>query len=335
MTALTIPKTVDPNAHAKAGIAKFATPIGTGSSRARRGARAAPIPARWVGGVTPVTMLALWLTLAGGSAPARAGDRLLGTWGVSSVEGAGGGGLSPWALITGSGSRDQVAATAFATTWRSQGRFSLRAAGAAIGIYDTFELSGASWRFGLGDTVPGASIRMDTLGAKWRFSGDAVQDQDRWWPQFALGLQAKQNHDMTVPTALGAKRGADSEIYLSATKIWLAGVAGRNGLLNLTWRYTRANQFGLLGFGGDRSDARRLKPEVSGAVLLRDDLALGAEWRDKPDNLSSFREQPAKDLFIAWFASRHLSTTLAWLDLGRIADKPGQRGVYLSVQAAY
>lgn len=335
MTALTIPKTVHPNAHANAGIAKFATPSGTGSSRARRKARPPPTPARRIGAFPRVTMLAVWLTLAGGSAPARAGDRLLATWGVSSVEGSGGGGLSPWALITGSGSRNQVAATAFVTSWRSQGRFSLRAAGAAVGIHDTLELSGASWRFGLGDTVPGASIRMDTLGAKWRFWGDAVQDQDRWWPQFALGLQAKQNHDMSVGTALGARRADDVEIYLSATRLWLAGVAGRNGLLNLTWRYTRANQFGLLGFGGDRSDARRLKPEASGAVLLRDDLAVGAEWRDKPDNLSSFREQAATDLFIAWFPSRHLSTTLAWLNLGRIVDKPGQSGVYLSVQAAY
>ena len=38
-------------------------------------------------------------------APARAGDRLLATGGVSQVEGAGGGGLVPWALIAGYGTR--------------------------------------------------------------------------------------------------------------------------------------------------------------------------------------------------------------------------------------
>jgi hypothetical protein len=265
----------------------------------------------------------------------HAGDRLLGTSGVSQVEGAGGGGLTPWALITGGGSRNQVGASAFATHWRSQGGYTLRAAGAAVGLFDTVELSVARWRFGLSDTVPGESIDMDVIGAKWRIWGDAVYDQDRWWPQVAVGAQYKRNHDMTVPTALGAHRGADTDLYVAATKVWLGGLAGRNVLANLTLRATRANQFGLLGFGGDRGDSRRLATEGSLAVLLRDDLALGVEWRDKPDNLSAFREERAADLFVAWFPSRHLSATLAWLNLGNVANKVSQRGWYLSLQGGF
>ena len=267
-------------------------------------------------------------------AAALAGDRLLGAWGVSQVEGAGGGGLTPWALVGGSGSRDQIGATAFATSLRTQGGYTLRVAGVAVGLYDTVELSAAQWRFGLADTVPGASIRLDTIGAKWRVFGDAIQDQDRPWPQLALGVQAKRNHDFAVPAPLGARRASDVDLYIAATKVWLGGVAGRNALANLTLRATRANQFGLLGFGGDRSDRHRLKAELSLAALLRDDLAVGAEWRARPDNLGVFREQRAADVFIAWFASRHLSATLAWVDLGNIADKPAQRGTYLSLQAA-
>ena len=266
---------------------------------------------------------------------AQAGDRLLGTWGVSQVEGAGGGGLTPWALVTGSGSRDQIGATAYGTTWRSQGGYTLRAFGAAVGLYDTVELSAAQWKFGLSDTVPGESITMDVVGAKWRVWGDAVHDQDRWWPQVALGAQHKRNHDMTVPTALGARHGSDTDLYAVATKVWLGGLAGRNVLANLSLRTTRANQFGLLGFGGDQGDSRRLKAETTLAVLLRDDLAVGVEWRDKPDNLSVFREQSAADVFVAWFPSRHLSATLGWVDLGNIANKPSQRGWYLSVQGAF
>ena len=266
---------------------------------------------------------------------AQAGDRLLGTWGVSQVEGAGGGGLTPWALVTGSGSRDQIGATAYGTTWRSQGGYTLRAFGAAVGLYDTVELSAAQWKFGLSDTVPGESITMDVIGAKWRVWGDAVHDQDRWWPQVALGAQHKHNHDMTVPTALGARHGSDTDLYAVATKVWLGGLAGRNVLATLSLRTTRANQFGLLGFGGDQGDSRRLKAETTLAVLLRDDLAVGVEWRDKPDNLSVFREQSAADVFVAWFPSRHLSATLGWVDLGNIANKPAQRGWYLSVQAGF
>lgn len=266
--------------------------------------------------------------------PALAGDRLLGTWGVTQAEGAAGGGLSPWALIAGSGSRDQGAATAYATRWRSQDGFKLHALGAAVGWHDTLELSAAQWRFGLSDTVPGESIRLDTFGLKWRVAGDAIYDQDRWWPQIAVGAQFKRNHDMAVPTALGARRGNDTDVYLAATKVWLAALNGRNALGNLTLRSTRANQFGLLGFGGDRGDARRWQTEAAAAVLLRDDLAVGIEWRDKPDLLSVFREQAATDVFVAWFVNRHLSVTLAWLNLGRIADKPSQQGAYASVQLA-
>jgi hypothetical protein len=268
-------------------------------------------------------------------APARAGERLLGTWGVSQIEGAGGGGLTPWALVAGSGSRDQVGATAYATAWRSSGGYTLRATGAAVGLYDTLELSAARWRFGLSDTVPGESIDMDVFGAKWRVWGDAVHDQDRWWPQVAIGAQHKRNHDMTVPTALGARHGSDTDLYLSAAKVWLGGALGRNLLGNLTLRATRANQFGLLGFGGDQGDTRRVKAEGSVAVLLRDDLAVGVEGRNKPDNLSVFREQSASDVFVAWFPSRHLSVTLGWVNLGNVANKPSQDGWYVSLQGAF
>ena len=275
------------------------------------------------------------LLLAPASAPVFAGDRLTGTWGVTQVEGAGGGGLVPWAIVTGSDSRDQVGATAYATTWRSQGGYTLSAFGAAVGIQDTFELSLARWRFGLSDTVPGQSIGLDVIGAKWRVFGDAVHDQDRWWPQVALGVQHKHNRDFTVPNAVGARRATDVDVYVAATKVWLAGLAGRNVLGNLTLRSTRANQFGLLGFGGDRSDARHIETEASLAVLPRDDLAVGIEWRDKPDNLSAFRERSASDAFIAWFPNRHLSATLAWVGLGDIAGKASQRGWYLSLQGAF
>jgi hypothetical protein len=278
--------------------------------------------------------MAALLALAG-VGPVAAGERLLATSGVSQFEGAAGGGLSPWALIAGGGSRDQVGASAFATRVHTRGGYVLDSAGVALGIQDTLELSAAQLRFGLADTVPGQSLAMELFGLKWRLLGDAVYDADRWQPQVALGLQYKQIRRMAVPELVGARRSSDTEPYLAATKLWLGAAGGFNLLTNLTLRATRANQFGLLGFGGDRGDSLKLKPELSVAVLPRDNLALGFEWRAKPSLLTAAPETRAVDLFVAWWPTRHLSLTVAYLDLGQIANKTAQRSSYFSAQAQF
>ena len=261
----------------------------------------------------------------------HAGDRLLVTGGAHQVEGAGGGGLVPWALIAGYGTRDQAGGSAFVTHVRTDD-FALGSAGVAVGLFDRVELSAARQRFDASAVVPGLTLRMETYGVKVRLFGDAVYDQDSPWPQLAVGLQHKRNTEMAIPAAIGARHGSDTDIYLSAAKLWLAGLAGRNVFANVAVRATRANQFGLLGFGGDRESSRRLVPEASIAVLLNDRLALGAEYRGKPDNLSAFREQDAGDVFLAWFPHRNFAATLAWVRLGSIAGKAKQDGAYLTFQ---
>src|SRR5205085_9065833 len=54
--------------------------------------------------------------------PILAGGRILATGGVTEMEGAGGGGIVPWALIAGYGTRDEIGATAFYTYLRSEER---------------------------------------------------------------------------------------------------------------------------------------------------------------------------------------------------------------------
>ena len=269
------------------------------------------------------------LILAAG--PASAGDRLLVTGGAQQVEGQGGGGVVPWALIAGYGTRDQVGGSAFYTGVHT-GDFDLGAYGAAVGIFDRVELSYAKQDFDAGSVIPGLRLKMDIAGAKVRLFGDAVYDQDSPWPQVALGAQYKRNTTMAIPSAIGAKSGSDTDFYVAATKVWLAGFMGRNVLANLTLRATRANQMGLLGFGGDKGDSRRIEPEASLAVLLTDHLALGIENRWKPDNLSAFREDAFGDVFLAWFPARNVAITGAYTSLGSIAGKKDQDGPYLSVQ---
>ena len=264
----------------------------------------------------------------------ESGGRLLATGGVTQIEGAGGGGLVPWALISGYGTRDQVGITAFYTQ-ADPSDFRLHAAGVAVGIRDRVEISLAQQRLGLGTTVPGKSIDQNILGIKVKVLGDAVFDQDRWWPQVSVGALYKHNEDMTVPRLLGAKRDADTDFYLSASKVYLAALFGRNLLVNATVRATRANQLGLLGFGGDKNDHYQAMGEFSAGVFLCDKVLLGAEYRQKPDNLSAFQEQDFYDFFIAFVPNKRFSITAAYVDLGQIADKKDQTALYVSVQLSF
>ena len=238
------------------------------------------------------------------------------------------------AVITGYGTRDQIGATAFHTAIEIND-FRLISSGVAVGIYDRLEISLARQLFSLQKTAPGKSIRQDIYGAKLKLSGDAVVDQDSWLPQISIGLQHKKNRDMRIPADLGARHDIGTDYYVSATKLYLAGFAGRNLLLNATLRATKANQMGLLGFGGDKRDLYQTVLETSAAIFLTDYFVVGAEYRVKPDNLSVFREDNSADLFAAWFVSKRVSATLAYVRLGQLADKQQQNGVYLSLQLSH
>jgi hypothetical protein len=267
---------------------------------------------------------------------AQAGDRLLGTGGVSQIEGAGGGGLTPWALIAGYGTDAQLGGAAFFTRAKTGDDFELNTGGIAVGFYNRLELSLSQTKFELGSTVPKESIRLNTLGIKLRVFGDAIYDQDSWVPQVSVGAMVKHNEDFDlVPTLLGAKDSTGVDYYLAASKLYLDAVFGRNLLLGATLIATKANQFGLLGFGGDLNNDYQIKPSYSAAIMLTDNLLVGMEYRYKPDNLSSFNENDAKDVFVTWFPHKRFSITAAAVDLGDVADKTNQTAWYLSGQISY
>ncbi len=277
---------------------------------------------------------AAWLCAAALSLPAHADDRLEWTGAVTQIEGSAGGGLVPWALIGGLGTNTQVGATAFATYVSTQD-FSLRAGGASVDVADRVEISVARQRFDANSVIPGLTLGQDIAGLKLRVVGDAVFAPDQWWPQIAVGAQWKRTLDFgAVPNAVGATHGSDVDLYVAATKLYFAALAGHNVIVDATLRRTRADQFGLLGFGGDAS-GYRLEPEFSAGVWLRDDVLLGGEYRGKPSELSAFKEDGAGDAFIAWAPIKNFTVTAAWADLGRIAGKSAQRGFYISLWLGY
>jgi hypothetical protein len=282
-------------------------------------------------------MLAMALVAACCQAPALAGDgRLLATGGASQFEGAAGGGLVPWAVLSGYGTDRENGATAFLTHVET-GDYALDAGGVAFTWRNRLELSYARQRLDIGElqrrlSLPVSSLSQDVFGAKLRLGGDLVYTE---MPQVSLGVQHKRQRDFAIPAAMGAVDDSGTDVYLTASKLFLAGLGGRHLLLNGTVRSTRANQAGLLGFGGDRERGRSLVLEGAAAVMLNPRWGVGVEYRQKPDNLGFAREDDWMDVFVAWFPNKHVSVVAAYADLGSIATLDGQRGAYVSVQAAF
>tara|TARA_R100000935_G_scaffold55426_1_gene85373 strand:+ start:717 stop:1574 length:858 start_codon:yes stop_codon:yes gene_type:complete len=262
--------------------------------------------------------------------------RLLATGGATSLEGAAGGGITPWAVLAGYGERGEWGGDVFATRVET-GDYRLDVAGVAVAFDNRLELSLARQRFDLGTlardlSLPENSLSQDIFGAKLRLFGDLVYDR---LPQVSLGVQHKRQKDFLIPSLIGAQRDEDTEAYLTASRLILAGAFGYNLLLNGGVRYSRANELGLLGFGGDRRDSRSLLKEGSAAVLFNPSWALGVEYREKPDNLSFAGESDWADLFLGYFPNKRLAVVLAYARLGEIATLDNQDGLYLSVQGSF
>jgi len=257
--------------------------------------------------------------------PVSAGSgKLIGTAGLNQLEGAGGGGIVPWATLSGYDSDSEVSVNAFLTRVNLDD-YRLQVAGASVSVYDRVEVSVARQTFDL--TTLGGDISQNIYGAKVRLWGDVVYSA---MPQISAGVQFKDLQDEAIANALGSADTSGTDYYVSATKVHLGAVAGYNLVWNLTARMTNANQMGLLGFGQTSDDDYEVMLEGSVGVLLNRNVAIGAEYRQKPDNLG-LGEEDWWDVFVTYIPSKSFNVTLAWAELGSIAGAPDQNGIYLSL----
>ncbi|MEJ5979572.1 DUF3034 family protein [Novosphingobium sp. PS1R-30] len=288
--------------------------------------------------ITLAALLALGISSVPGAAHAQdlfEGGKLLLTNGISTVEGSGGGGLATWATISGLETGSGIGITGHVTVVELPD-YGLESHGIAVGIGDRLEFSYARQNFdtrmvgaalGLGK---GYTLNQDIYGAKLRLLGDAVYGKSLL-PQLSIGVQHKRNLDGPVARAVGARHDRGTDFTLSATKLFLR----YSLLVNTTFRLTKANQLGLLGYGSDRNDKYSAQFEGSIAYQLSRRLVVGGEYRTKPDNLAIAHENDAKDVFVAYALTRNVTLTGAYADLGSIATFGGQRGAYLSAQLAF
>ena len=286
--------------------------------------------------------------------------KLLLTGGAIEVDGVGGGGLVPWAMITGYGTRDSFGASVH-DTFISTSDFRLNSYGVAVGVFDRVEFSFNHHDFtitsdGSGLPLKNVKIGQDIFGLKVRIIGDIVYDQGTPIPEISLGVMYKSSNGIkggvittlfgsggTTPTGLnavgaglGAKHNDGVDFYVAVSKLFLA----QSLFLNGTIRATKANEFGLLGFGGFRKNSYEPEFEGSAAYLVTRKIAVGGEIRTKPHNLNLDNEKAAWDLFIAWAPIKTVSLVAAYLNLGKILDGPAdysstQAGPYISLQVGF
>src|SRR3569833_1209554 len=236
------------------------------------------------------------------------------TAGFSDLEGAGGGGLVPLAFITGYGSNQSWGANAHFTNIQLR-NLHLFTYGVAVGALDRLKLSATRQQLDItSGPLDGLGVMQDVYGLKVKMFGDAIYGQDSFLPQVSVGAQYKHNDGIKQgeavglagvinPQQLGAQAEHSTDFYLALTKVFL----GESVLVNAVVRETKANQFGLLGFGGDRHRGYSTKPEGTVAYLVSLWLSVGGKNRTKPHKQKNEKHGNGWTLFVGWSPTKNLS----------------------------
>ncbi len=257
------------------------------------------------------------------------GGKLLATGAATSIEGSGGGGIVPWATTASYAEEGEWGVTVNAN-FADVEDFQLGVQSLNFTYDNRVEVSFAQQRLGL-NTI-GGDLKQDIFGVKVRVSGDLVYGD---MPQLSVGLQHKRNQTFDLPAAVGARDDSGTDFYVSAAKAWLAGPLDRTWVANYTLRATKANQLGLLGFGGDKNDSYDYVSEASLGMFVNRHWLVGVEYRQKPDNLGFAKEYDWRDVFVGWFPTKSVALVVAYVDLKSIAGLPDQTGAYASLQVSF
>lgn len=264
---------------------------------------------------------------------------------VTNVEGSAGGGLVPWALM-----HPQGPLVSYTNVNVNDYKIQSVAIGGTIAGMVELSLGKQMVNAPAVGTALALNNRIDmtTFGAKVKV---VDMGKDNAVPQIAIGVQSKSTSGAIIDAlktagAINGKSGTDW--YVAATKFVTVG--GKKVVLDGTLRATKANQMGLLGFGGgtiNNNNNYKWKPEVSAGVFVADNVVLGAEYRAKPNNIGNaafgIQENSAWDIFMAYFVNKNMAITAAYANLGQIGPSRAavpvmaakQDGLYVQLQANF
>ncbi len=281
------------------------------------------------------------------------------------IEGAGGGGLNPWAWIA-NGSSKHVVTPAIFGTYGTTPHYDVYAVGANFSIMKRAEIYYTHQYMGLPESMtstltggvgagvlPGDvnnlnSVEQDIIGGKLQVYGGKGLI-----PAVAVGMNY---HMVSAPLAealTAHTNGAD--FYLTGTGVY--PLFSSHIILNADLYITRSNYLGLLGQGGAGHRSYTAQGGASVGYFVAKDVVVGAEWRSfAPDSLAaataymqntagisgaSFKQSDWYDGFVAYMPNPKFSVVAAILDLGNMANLPGhsdnanQNGFYISMNAAF
>ncbi|MGR3293418.1 MAG: DUF3034 family protein [Candidatus Scalindua sp.] len=146
-----------------------------------------------------------------------------------------------------------------------------------------------------------------------------------WMPALTVGIHYKHNDDTDVIdrrlggafTDIGIKDNNGVDLTLFASK--MIKFLPRPLMLNAGVRSTEAAQIGLFGFTEDR----RTVFEGNFGIMVLDNLVIGGEYRQKPDQFDALpglveEEDDWWDGFITYIASDNLTMSIAYANFGDV-----------------
>jgi hypothetical protein len=204
-------------------------------------------------------------------------------------------------------------------------------------LWNRLELGYGLMRLDLGDlpwdleTATGIDIREDSvelhnLNARVQLlkEGDFGQS---WLPALTLGVHYKHNNNIEdidnrllgTLESVGIKDEGGVDVTLYATRLFAS--LPRPLLVNVGLRSTEAAHAGLLGF----TDERKTVLEANFGLLVLDNLVIGGEYRQKPDEYTSIPgligdEDDWWDVFVTYVVNDHMTVSAAYAHLGDVLN---------------
>ncbi|NOY54144.1 MAG: DUF3034 family protein [Deltaproteobacteria bacterium] len=262
---------------------------------------------------------------------------------VVNIEGEGGGGLVPWAYLTNPPADGQLFGNpSVGSTYIFPQNFNVNVYHFNETISDRLELGFARTVFDTTNILGGngLNIGIDELTIDTYHAKVLLLKETDTLPAVSVSIEYKKNQDIAHAdkngggafTSTGMDDDSGLDYCLSVTKLykgWKMPV-----LINLSGRYTKAAQTGYLGF----SKNGNFEPEASLAVLPESNVAVGVEFRGKPNEyksvagIGSFQEDNWTDFFIAYFPTKGLSITGAVVNFGNIVNRNVNTGLYMNMK---